>query len=306
MTDPLAQVVDLLRPDLSYAKAAYAAGAWGVHRSEAGQAFFCAVLEGAVRLEVDDVQPLAIGAGDLALIPAAYDFTVSSMTAEPPPWGSNLPFEVGPDLFRLGDQKGAPDARMLIGHCSFGSPDARLLVSLLPTVIHARGEPRLLHLIRLAMDELRGDRPAREAIVPRLMEVLFIETLRSAGPDLPTGILRGLGDERIAAAIGRIHAEPTVSWTIPALAQAAGMSRSTFFDRFRRMVGMPPMEYLLHWRMVLAKQMLEESGVSISEAAHRVGYASASTFSVAFSRHVGKSPSGFVRGALASTAPAGL
>ena len=74
------------------------------------------------------------------------------------------------------------------------------------------------------------------------------------------------------------------------------MSRSTFFDRFRREVGASPMGYLLGWRMAIAKDLLCSDSVSVGEVAQRVGYSSSSTFSVAFARHVGASPTTYVRG----------
>jgi len=50
------------------------------------------------------------------------------------------------------------------------------------------------------------------------------------------------------------------------------------------------MEYLLAWRMALAKNLLRQERTGIGEVAERVGYRSASTFSVAFARHVGMPP----------------
>ena len=55
--------------------------------------------------------------------------------------------------FRHGVQSGPPDVRLLVGHCVFGSPDAGLLVSLLPKVVHVRGERRLTTLVQLVGDE---------------------------------------------------------------------------------------------------------------------------------------------------------
>jgi AraC-like DNA-binding protein len=86
------------------------------------------------------------------------------------------------------------------------------------------------------------------------------------------------------------------SWTVVQLAQQAALSRSAFFDRFTCAVGLPPMEYLLTWRMALAKDLLRRQDLPLSEVAERVGYSSASTFSTAFSRHVGLPPSQFSRG----------
>ena len=85
------------------------------------------------------------------------------------------------------------------------------------------------------------------------------------------------------------------SWTVAQLAKTAGLSRSAFFDRFTRTVGLPPMEYLLGWRMAVAKDLLRRHDVSVGEVAERVGYGSASTFSTAFSRHVGVPPGRYAR-----------
>ncbi|WP_420141859.1 cupin domain-containing protein, partial [Sphingomonas sp.] len=245
VTDPLAQIVGLLRPDLSFSKFIEGAGAWRVRRSEQGRPFFCALLEGLVLLEPRGQEPVTLRAGDFVLIPAADDFVSSSVDPPPASRGESMPLEVRPNVFRIGDRNAEPQVRMLIGYCAFGSTDAALLVALLPALIHARGDDRLATIAQLAAREFRSDRAASDIIVARLMEVLFIETLRSSGPHAPTGVLRGLGDERVAAAIGRMHEQPTAPWTVASLAREAAMSRSAFFDRFRKSVGAAPMEYLL-------------------------------------------------------------
>jgi AraC-like DNA-binding protein len=94
-----------------------------------------------------------------------------------------------------------------------------------------------------------------------------------------------------------MHARVDHDWTETQLASAAALSRSAFFDRFTRTVGVPLMEYLLSWRMEIAKDLLRSEGLAIAEVAERVGYASTSTFSTAFSRHVGRPPSQFLRSA---------
>jgi AraC-like DNA-binding protein len=108
-------------------------------------------------------------------------------------------------------------------------------------------------------------------------------------------LLRGLADTRIAAALRVMHGDPERSWTVDEVAQKAGLSRSAFFERFTRIVGLRPMEYLVAWRMALAKDLLRSRKMALDEVARRVGYGSASTFSTAFSRHVGQSPGRFAR-----------
>jgi AraC-like DNA-binding protein len=100
---------------------------------------------------------------------------------------------------------------------------------------------------------------------------------------------------RLAPAIRQMHQKLTRSWTVAELARTAALSRSAFFERFMRTVGLPPMEYLVTWRMAVAKDLLRRRGLGLSEVAERVGYGSASAFSTAFSRHVGMAPSQFTR-----------
>jgi AraC-like DNA-binding protein len=297
MTDPLSQVVGLLRPAPEIAKRVVAGGAWRVTRLEAGRSFYGAILEGRCRLDVAGCAPIGLAAGDFILVPAARAFTISS--PEPPPADApTARVETSPGVFRLGPAQAEPDVRLLVGHCTFASGDADLLVPLLPQQVHVRGERRLTALVELVNDEMRADHPGREAVLTRLLEVLFIEALRAAaGPTASAGLLRGLRDDHLAAALRCIHDRPAQAWTVGALAREAALSRSAFFERFQRAVGVTPMAYVTGWRMALAKTFLRRDGIAVAEAAGRVGYSSASAFSVAFTRHVGTPPAHYARGA---------
>ena len=135
-------------------------------------------------------------------------------------------------------------------------------------------------------------------MISRLVEVLLIEAMRSTpNEDTPPGLLRGLSDARLAPALRQMHTHLARSWTVPQLAKTAALSRSTFFERFSRQVGLSPMEYLLAWRMAVAKDLLRRDNLGLAEVAERVGYGSASTFSTAFSRHVGQPPGRYARAA---------
>lgn len=301
MIDPLAEVVTQLQPSARFSKVVVAAGCWHIRRSEAGQPFYGAILEGACQLAAGEHACIALQAGDFFLVPAAYDVEVCSL--EPPPAGmQSLPVEIGHGLFRLGAQQGPTDLRMLVGHCQFGAPDASLLVSLLPEVVHVRGAPRLATYVQLVGEESREQRPARDVVLARLLEVLFIEALRTAGTTATPGLARGLADDRLAIALRRMHENPAKPWTVAQLAKEAALSRSAFFERFSRTVGVAPMEYLLAWRMAQAKNLLRQHAGNIAQVAERVGYSSASTFSMAFTRHVGLPPTRFVRAQKIATA----
>jgi hypothetical protein len=180
MTDPIAEVVSLLKPRPSISKLVTGGGQWLVERTELGSPFYCAVVEGHCRMTITGREPMLLTAGDFVLVPEIFSFTMSSL--EPPPRGALAQrLETSPGVFRLGDPEAPAEIKAMVGHCAFGSDDKALLVSLLPEVIHVRGEERLMMLVRMINDETRADRTAREMVLHRLLEVLLIEALRSTG-----------------------------------------------------------------------------------------------------------------------------
>ena len=307
MVDPLADVIALLRPRAVYSKLISGAGAWAVRYPAFGQPSFCTMLEGHCVLAVDGQRPLSLEAGDFVLMPSTPGFTLRGLEPAPPVHmdPARTAGQQQQGELRHGRRKGPPEMRMLGGYFQFQSLDAALLVSLLPTLLHVRGVERLPVLVQLVRDESLADRAGRHLVLARLVELLLIEALRSASNEAaPPGLLRGLADERVAVGLRRMHGAPERAWTVPALAKEAALSRSTFFERFTRAVGVPPMEYLLAWRMALAKDLLDQGGLPIGAVAERVGYGSASTFSTAFSRHVGLAPSRYARERLGQAQPA--
>lgn len=296
--DPLAEIVTLLQPSASFSKLVDYAGRWRLNHDLEGKPVYFAVLEGQCRVVAAGRSPVIVHAGDFVLSPSTNEHVIESIDA--PPHGIGMmPVQLAPGRFRVGAANEPVNLRMQVGLCSFASPDAALLVSLLPAMVVARGEPRLAQLLHLVGDETRQSRPARELVLERLLEVLLIEALR-CGTDMASApsVARGLSDDRLVGALRAMHARPAHNWTVADLAGEAAMSRSAFFARFSRIVGLPPMEYLLAWRMALAKRLLRTREVAIEHVAARVGYGSASTFSTAFTRHVGTPPMRYARAAV--------
>lgn len=297
MADPIAQVVTLLQPAAPFSKRVSGAGRWSLRRTEVGRPFYCAILAGTCRLAADGHEEILLREGDFVLIPSAHNFTMSSHAPTGPEDVVHTPILLPGGEFRLGSPEAPADVRQLVGYCDFRSPDADLLASLLPQLVHIRGVDRLAMLMQLVSDEASAQRPARDMVLERLLEVLLIEAFRSdREADAWPGLVRGLSDKRLTGVIRRMHEHPDHSWTVAALAKEAGLSRSAFYERFRRAVGVAPMEYLLAWRMALAKDLLRRADASITEIAERLGYSSASTFTVAFTRHVGLPPARYARG----------
>jgi AraC-like DNA-binding protein len=297
MSDPLSEVIALLRPRTVLSKRISGAGRWAVRYSDFGQPSFCAVLEGRCRLAVDGQRTITLEAGDFVLLPATPGFTMSGFEqVSPERLDPKVAAAAPAGEVRHGTRGGRPDVRLLGGYFVFDSPDAALLVSLLPALVHVRGAERLSVLVRLVGEESSERRSGRDLVLTRLVEVLLIEALRStSGEDAPPGLLRGLADARLAPAMRQMHGQLARSWTMAQLAKTAALSRSAFFERFTHEVGLPPMEYLLAWRMAVAKDLLRHHDLGLGEVAERVGYGSASTFSTAFRRHVGQPPGRFAR-----------
>ncbi|MHA6204934.1 cupin domain-containing protein [Dyella soli] len=298
MGDPLSEVVRLLRPRAVFANLITGKGNWAVRYAEFGQPSFCIVLDGSCLLAVDGHAPVTLSAGDFVLLPTTPAFTLSSFTPAPPVHLDPRQVAGAVSELRYGEQQGLPDMRSLGGSFMFDDADPALLVSLLPRVVHVQGSIRLSQLVQMVGEEVADQKPGADFMLSRLVELLLVEAMRSVSTaSAPRGLLLGLSDERLAPALKQMHAHIDHSWTVEQLAKTAALSRSAFYERFTRMVGAAPMEYLLAWRMEIAKRLLRDSELTSAEIAERVGYASASAFSVAFSRHVGRPPGKYARSA---------
>lgn len=295
MSDPLTEVVKLLQPRAVFANPISGKGDWAVRFSAYGQPSFCIMLAGSCLLAVDGHEAVTLSAGDFVLLPTTPAFTISSFSpAAPVHLDPNAVVKQGE--VRYGDRTGEADMRSLGGAFLFDAADPKLLVSLLPELVHVQGSMRLAQLVRMVGEEYAEQSPGHEFMLSRLVEMMLIEAMRSTtSQNAPSGLLRGLGDERLAPALKQMHARIDHAWTVAQLAALAALSRSAFFDRFTRIVGVAPMEYLLAWRMEIARDLLRREGLGIAQVAERVGYASTSTFSTAFSRHVGQSPRQYAR-----------
>jgi len=298
-SDPLAAIISLLRPQAVLSKIVSGAGRWSIRKPRYADPAFCLLLQGSCFLTPDGIGPLELGTGDFVLLPEMPGFTLASdRDINPTP----LAFDHARET-RHGAASGPATMRMLGGYFRFDRANAPLLVRLLPPVVHVRRDDpeatQLSRIVELIGEEANADRPGRDLILVRLVEVLLVEALRFRRA-LPAreerGLLAGLADPGLSRALREIHVDVARPWTVAELARVAGMSRAVFAERFARTVGMPPMEYLLEWRMAIAKDVLRRERPGLADLAERVGYQSASAFSTAFTRLTGRPPSDFARG----------
>lgn len=294
---PLAALISLLRPRSVVPKLITGRGAWSVCYAAQPSTGFCVMLDGACFVDPPGGRAIELRRGDFLLFPQTPAFTLASDPRLPPePVAPTAAREI-----RRGERTGPPSMRMLGGFCLFDRANAQLVVGLLPPMIHIRardaGAARLHRIVELIGDEATAERPGGEQIVERLVEILLIEALRFriSTAHQERGLLAGLADPALARALRGIHGDVARRWTVGALARTAGMSRAVFAERFARTVGMPPMQYLLAWRIARAKELLRGEALPLTEVAQRVGYQSTSAFSAAFARLTGQSPSVFAR-----------
>ena len=150
--------------------------------------------------------------------------------------------------------------------------------------------------IRFSVNEADASRAGGEAVLAKLSEVLFVETLRAYIAHLPaeqTGWLAGARDSEVGKTLALMHRNPAHPWTIASLAKEAGVSRSVLAERFRHYLNEPPMAYLTRWRLQLGTQMLASTSYSVARIASEVGYESEAAFNRAFKREFTVPPARF-------------
>jgi AraC-like DNA-binding protein len=297
-SDPLAVIISLLRPQTVVSKMISGAGKWSIRKPRYEDPAFCLLLDGACFLDLDGVGALELREGDFVLLPATPSFTLASDLSIKPTLSA---FDYSRETHH-GSESSPVTMRMLGGYFRFDRANAQLLVRLLPPVVHVRrdepGATRLHRIVELIDEEADAQLPGADLILERLVEVLLFEALRfraASAAREEQGLLAGLSDPALARTLREIHVDVARRWTVEQLARTAGMSRAVFAERFSRKIGMPPMQYLLEWRVALAKDMLRRERPPLAEVAERVGYQSASAFSTAFTRLTGRAPSDFAR-----------
>ncbi|KUR79568.1 AraC family transcriptional regulator [Novosphingobium sp. FSW06-99] len=235
---------------------------------EAEAAHVCIVTEGDLHIEGVDAAPVAIATGDLVMLPHGACILRSASSDAP--------------------------AGMALCRFRFDADSLRGMVFALPGYIHIRrdeGADWLDGIVHFMMIEAGDVQPGAALMVSRLIDLVVIRTLRSWIQQGPvSGWLGGLGDVRIANALKAIHERPAQRWSIEAMATVAGMSRSSFCDRFTALVGRSPLRYHNELRLGMARDLLAKGGARVGEIGFAIGYESEAAFSRAYKMAFGRSP----------------
>ncbi|MFT3706958.1 MAG: cupin domain-containing protein [Archangium sp.] len=255
--DPLADVLAILRPQALLAAEVSARGRWGLRFDASPDDLkFGFVAEGECVIALRGRKPTTLRAGDVFLLGGAPPYVIASDVSAPSQNASAVLHRTG--VVRLGSGKTKP-VRVIGGRFALDPANAHLLVRAVPPLVRipAGDAAALRSVTQLLIDEVRSRHSARGRALDQLAQLVLTYALRWLDSDGKTsGLLRALADAQIGAALRHIHATVEKGTSLPELARIAGMSRATFAERFKALVGQPPLAYAIEWKISLAKDAL--------------------------------------------------
>lgn len=292
--DPLSDYLHALQMRASIYASPIVCGDWRVNAMHhAPGASFHLVSHGAGWLHLKNGhKPQSVRAGDLLVFPRR---AWHMLTAGPELTGTDTWSEVDSEHDVTG---------FVCGTLMFATQSPNPMLDALPDVLilsttETSGANALEPLVRVMAVEAAHTSPGRQAVLDRLAEVLFVHMMRHVMESRTeaTGLLAAMRDARIGRALAAFHRAPHERWQLDELAALAGMSRASFTSHFQRLVQVSPMQYLAHWRMLLAEVRLKTTRQSVAQIAEALGYETEAAFRKAFKRHRGIGPGALRRSA---------
>jgi AraC-like DNA-binding protein len=258
------------------------------------------LIDGSSFVEMEGGQSVTLTPGDIVIFPHGDSHHMSNGKGTKPPFTNYgiTPKIKARDLSPLRAGGGGAVSRFVCGYMSCDPHLSRPILNGLPPVfkVNIRTdssghwlESSIMHLV----EEAASGRVGSEAMLTKLSEALFVDTLRRYVDGLPeqqTGWLAGARDRIVGRSLALLHGRVTHPWTIANLADEVGISRSALVERFNRYLSEPPMAYLTRWRLQLAAESLKKTSRGVAEIAADIGYQSEAAFSRAFRREFGQPP----------------
>lgn len=258
------------------------------------------VIDGGAFVRLADGPSIELKPGDIVICPHGdpHHITSGREATAPLPYHAIASKIESRDLSPLQVGGGGDTSRFVCGYMACDPVLSRPILSGLPPVfkVNIRTdrsghwlENSILHLV----EESASGRVGSDAMLAKLSEALFVDTLRRYVASLPeqqTGWLAGARDPIVGKSLGLLHRRIAHPWTIADLADEVGISRSALVERFTRYLSEPPMTYLTRWRLQIAARSLESTPLGLAEIAAEVGYESEAAFNRAFKREFGQPP----------------
>ncbi|MFF9571822.1 AraC family transcriptional regulator [Streptomyces sp. NPDC014685] len=278
---------------------------WSLRVEDRAPISLVTMVHGEARVIPDRGVPARIGPGDVAVLRGPDPYTIADapdtpvqVTVGPEQRCSTTEGEDVTDTMALGvrtwgDPIGQGSAVMLSGTYQAPSEIGRRLLNALPALLVRPAALDDTPLVPLLAEEIGRDAPGQELVLDRLLDLLFVNVLRTwlAEPDAGAPAwYRAQSDPVVGPALRLLHENPARAWTVESLARKVGVSRAGLARRFTEVVGEPPMTYLAGWRLALAADLLREPDATVATVARQVGYSSAFALSSAFKRVRGMSP----------------
>jgi AraC-like DNA-binding protein len=300
LTAPARRIADVLMPDADHVMP--------YHLVAEGSCYARLIDGDPVRLEAGDV--ILFPGGDRHVLSTASDSALRLKPVEIT--GESLDSLLKRnDVSSLKHGRSGKTTRIVCGFLACEKRLAEPILLSLPRLLHVRMRDGgtaawVQSSIRHSVAESASSRPGSAIVLARLSEVLFAEAVRHYMDALPpdgSGWLAALRDRYVGRTLALLHAQPAYPWTVDALAAKAGLSRSALGERFNALIGAPPMQYLMRWRISLAATQLRQSQASILQIATEVGYESEAAFNRAFKREFGLPPAAWRKQAMRATSP---
>ena len=276
------------------------AAPWGLDIVKDGNSQFWRLVSGSCTIGSPEGRVIEMAEGDLVFVPhgSAHWIADSATSLRMPSPEFVKARRAGIPVFNSGGNV----TTLIAGHFEFDYQPLHPFLKDLPPIIHIRKyvtENQLLlkQVTQLMLEELNNERPGSSIMLKSLSEIMFINIIRAyleqAAPD--TGFLSALNDPRISKALKLMQDLPQNDWTLESLASEIGMSRSVFFNQFKKLVHETPLSYLTNWRIRQAQRLLMTDNSNISEIAANVGYQSESAFNRIFKSKTGQTPAMYRR-----------
>jgi AraC-like DNA-binding protein len=297
--DPLSEVLaDLRLSGLAYGYCEMGSP-WGVEFSAQSEARLHFVISGRCWLQIIGSDWIALNPGDVVLLPQGAAHLLANR-----PGSRTRPLESFP-ITQIGDRThelkfGGTATKNVLVCCVIrvDDPSTHPLLKLMPATLVLRRagieDPMLIFMLNAIGAEIRQRRIGAATLLTNFADIVFTKVVRlwlESNEVDNIGWLAGIRDPQLGSALAAIHRSPGKRWTLAKLAATAGASRSHFAAKFASVLGVPPAQYLAHWRMQVAKDLLRRGNIRISEVAYHLGYESEASFSRAFKRILGVAPS---------------
>ncbi|MCW7541655.1 AraC family transcriptional regulator [Aquabacterium sp. A7-Y] len=279
---------------------------WAVAFPAQGSARFHFVSSGSCWLRTPSTDWVQLKPGDAVLLPRGSFHVLASAPEVPVVDIDSLArvavseniYLVRGEALSGADGNAAPADVMFCGAMRFNLDPLHPLVTMMPDVMRAgdlaQRDPTVPALLDAMEREIALERIGACGILARMADVLAASIIRAwveCGCNNPTGWIAAVRCPKIGKVLAAIHAAPERDWTVPALAELMGASRSTFAEAFTRTLGESPARYVAKVKMFQARRWIARDGMRISVAANRLGYDSEASFSRAFKRVIGHPPS---------------